>query len=518
MRLDRLAVVVALAVVLSACGTSGPEDEAIATPSDPEPTPAAAQFEGASSSDADDQSTATANKRVVVGTAADPVGRALAHILAALLAEADLEPSVEILDPVGSVGAVAAGSEAGGVDLWSAYRSPESLQRIADSGTMWFDAAKSIVPIPGVVSPGGVEGFLVGRSWAHDRGVTSVDKLNATPELWTELDLDGDGAGDLIGCPREWLCRTSIDSYLAQADWTNLRQLGFDSYEAGFEAFMERVERGDPALIYLWAPSAWHAQAMVGEETAWLSVADASVPTEPLNDLGLDLGYDFSEVDSVLGVTGSNDAPSNACIPHAADCQLGFLTTGLGAAANADWLAANPVAAGLLARAEITLDDLSTAESQIESGSASADEVAERWIAENRGSIEQWLRPVSSDESPPIGEVLRGEWSSGSSKGSISLTVTTSGSSADLEIEPAIGMPEIHAGEAKVSATSAGHLIVTTARGPDRCSYRFVVFPSHGGLSTLVRGVWGPTEEAPPPCNQTGVVRLVSTATGELGN
>jgi len=221
------------------------------------------------------------------------------------------------------------------------------------------------------VEAGALQGFLVDRASAERLGITSTDDL-ADPAVAAEFDTDGDGLADLLGCDDGWGCQLGIDERISGSDWgANVEQVSGDYAELVAGA-LERIEAGDPVLLYTWTPN-WTVDVLEpGEDVVWLE------STPP------------------AGVEGSTVVQDLAgCATGAGDCELGWLVNDVRGVANADFLAANPDVRALLERVRIPLDDIAeqNARMQAAEGYSDADvrRDAEEWIAANRDQVDAWL-------------------------------------------------------------------------------------------------------------------------------
>lgn len=174
---------------------------------------------------------------------------------------------------------------------------------------------------------GGLQGILTNKSLADEHGIATLDQILNDPALAALYDADdstpNDGVVQILGCPEGWGCHDNINSWIANAGWTNVEQVPVGSYDALIADAISRDQAGKAYLVYTWAPSAYVGDLRPGDNAVWLSTSDESVsPTQV-------------EGPSILGEGQCSAAP----------CNLGWDAADIRVVANNDFLAANPVAA-----------------------------------------------------------------------------------------------------------------------------------------------------------------------------
>lgn len=249
----------------------------------------------------------------------------------------------------------------------------------------WIDAelndgttARENVETHGTVIPGGrTSGIVVTREWADEVGLRSWRQLNDTPELVEALDVDGNGKGDIFGCPPAWDCSTQIDSLLVAHGFDNLEQIK-GGYAANLEGSVERLEAGLPVAQYTWSPSVHLALLRPGDNVVWLAMDEADV-AEAADDPELD----YTDTPAALG---------DACT--ADPCFTGWVTDDLRVVVNAEFAAANPVAVALLDQIVIDIADVATYMAAVRDGATSEEALAEfvdQWFEANAAVVDEWL-------------------------------------------------------------------------------------------------------------------------------
>jgi len=167
--------------------------------------------------------------------------------------------------------------------------------------------------VPGLFQDSGVQGFLVTKSWAEDNNVSTVDQINRDESLWSQFDSDGNGKGEILGCPESWTCDDIIENLIVFAGWDNLVETKA-GYDALFAEFVNRVRQGEAAIIYTWTPASYVVEMVPGEDVMWLSVEEDSI-LDDSNPLGKTGGESHTQG---AGFTGFG---ADVCTQP---CQLGW--------------------------------------------------------------------------------------------------------------------------------------------------------------------------------------------------
>ena len=223
---------------------------------------------------------------------------------------------------------------------------------------------------------GGLQGILTNKSLADENGIATLDQILNDPALAALYDADdstpNDGIIQILGCPEGWGCHDNINSWIANAGWTNVEQVPVGSYDALIADAISRDQAGKAYLVYTWAPSAYVGDLRPGDNAVWLSTSDESVsPTQV-------------EGPSILGPGQCSAAP----------CNLGWDAADIRVVANNDFLAANPVAARLFELFTISPVDVALQNVRYSLGEDSEADVrahADAWIAQNRDLVNSWL-------------------------------------------------------------------------------------------------------------------------------
>ena len=257
---------------------------------------------------------------------------------------------------------------------------------------------------------GGLQGFLVDKSFADAYGVYTMDELNRNAAALAAFDatdpVPGNGKADVFGCHTTWTCDNIITNMIAFSGWDNIAQVT-NSYGDMFDQAAANIGAGIPTVIYTWTPSAYIAQLRPGDNVYWLgmeNVLDDSNPADQPN------GRDHSQrgVDGTGGYAsiGADRCPSAADQPSGR-CKIGWIASDIQVTANKDFLAANPAARALFEAVKLSVVEVSQANVAVSQGSSPTGQ-AVRWIAENRALVNEWLTaalghapPEPTDEPDP---------------------------------------------------------------------------------------------------------------------
>ncbi len=267
----------------------------------------------------------------------------------------------------------------GAVDFWPNGWYPQHEahhDKQLDDGTR---VGENLVVIGQELIGAGLQGLMVTRSVADELGITSLAQINDDPAIAALFDVDGNGVGDIFGCPESWTCDDVIDEMIAQNDWSNLEQVKAD-YDELFDAAAERVSEGQPALQYSWSPSGYLARLIPGDNVRWLSLG--------AQEFALD-GTTAS------GLKYSDASPARLGDECTADpCWLGWSIEDIRITANRDFAESNPAAVALFEVVKLNPEDIAAQSLRFGRGENGEEDVrrhAEEWIAQNRPLVEQWL-------------------------------------------------------------------------------------------------------------------------------
>ena len=280
-----------------------------------------------------------------------------AEVYRALLQELGFDvPSTEENELAPDLGFTALGQ--GDVDIWADGWFPLHQE--------FYDAAQPEAVQAGLMAPaGGFQGYLIDKATADEYGITSIEQIEADPELAALFDIDGNGLADLVGCNAGWGCYEAIETQIADQGFSNIEHLSAE-YFVLFAEMLARFDRGEPVLYYTWMPNWTVGRLVPGEDVVWLNS-----PTHPNGELGLS------------GVVGCTDP-----------CDIGWKANDIYVIAGQSFLDDNPAAASLLESVVIPVGDISAQVNLMEDGESTQSDVerhAADWIAENRATVDEWL-------------------------------------------------------------------------------------------------------------------------------
>ncbi len=281
----------------------------------------------------------------------------------------------------------------GQMDFWANSWYPGHLAWLAGelpNGTLVGD---HVTIVGEEMIAGGLQGFLVTKSFADEYGVYTMDDLNSNADALAAFDatdpVPGNGIADIFGCPESWTCDNIITNQILFSDWENINQV-IAGYDAMFAQAVDSANEGVPMVAYTWTPSAYITQLRPGDNVYWMGVDDILDDSNPS-------GAEGGEAHSQRGEdgTGGYAAIGPDQCPSAADnadglCPIGWIAADILVTANNDFLAANPAAASLLESVRLSVIEVSLANVEQGEGAAPAD-LASDWIANNRGTVDAWL-------------------------------------------------------------------------------------------------------------------------------
>ncbi|MEL6983638.1 MAG: glycine betaine ABC transporter substrate-binding protein [Actinomycetota bacterium] len=231
---------------------------------------------------------------------------------------------------------------------------------------------------------GGLQGYLITKSFADEYGITSLDDFNSNAEAIAAYDAQdpapNNGVADIYGCQESWTCDDIITNQIAFSGWENIDQT-IAGYDAMVAEAVTKADAGEPAIIYTWTPSAYITQLRPGDNVLWLEVENV---IDDSNPTGVDGGEEHDQR------PGTATIGTDSCPGSDGDCQLGWVAADIQATANTEFLDANPAAAKLLELFEMDVLEVSLLNVEMSDGT-DVGELAARWIEENRETVDGWL-------------------------------------------------------------------------------------------------------------------------------
>ena len=324
-----------------------------------------------------------------------------AAIYAALMAELGYDvsdPSDLELAPSNAFVAMANGEFAFWVNSWF----PNHNQFLAGEMPDGSLVSEHVTTLGYEMSRSGVQGLITNKAFAEANGVTTLDALVNDPAQFAAYEAadvsPGDGVLQIMGCPEGWGCRVNIDSWIANAGWTNVEQFDIGGYDALIADAIARDAAGEPYLVYTWAPSHYVKDLRPGDNSVWLSIHDGAISDTQI------------EGPKSLGDQCTTD-----------NCNLGWDAADIRVTGNNDFLAANPAAARLFELVTINPVDVTLQNVAYSLGENTEDDIkrhAAEWIADNRDTVDAWLhtamQPISMTPGDGVSVTMaRANWSTG---------------------------------------------------------------------------------------------------------
>jgi glycine betaine/proline transport system substrate-binding protein len=260
------------------------------------------------------------------------------------------------------------GLASGDHDLWVNAWIPSHESFLAEPMSDGSVTANSVSLAGSIVAGGAFQGFVIDVATAQAHQIEYLDDIANDPAIAALFDGDGDGTADLTGCNEGWGCNILIDDLITANDWESSITQVVGDFDSLWAAEVEGYGNGEPILSYIWAPSAFIAQLVPGEDVLWLSVRD---------DEG-----DSAEI----------ALPPSQC--PAQPCQLGLPLNEIMAAGNKSFFDANPAVERLVSVVGIPLSDIAVQNFKVLLGEDSEADVrqhAAEWIADNRIVVDSWL-------------------------------------------------------------------------------------------------------------------------------
>ena len=239
---------------------------------------------------------------------------------------------------------------------------------------------------------GGLQGFLITKSFADEFGITHLDQLNDDPEILAVFDendpIPGDGKAQIYGCQESWTCDNIILNQIAFSGWDNIEET-IAGYDAMMAEAVAKANAGEPMVVYTWTPSAYITNLIPGENVYWLAIEEVLDDSNPANQDG---GEGHSQLPGRAAI-GAEQCPA-AADDAEGQCQLGWIAADIQVTANSEWLAANPAAAALLEQVTLPVIDVSLANVEQEGGRDTNEDItqlAAEWIERNRDLVDTWI-------------------------------------------------------------------------------------------------------------------------------
>ena len=232
---------------------------------------------------------------------------------------------------------------------------------------------------------GGLQGYLITKSFAEEYGISSLDDLNNNPDAIAAYDaqdpVPGNGIADIYGCQESYTCDDIIQAQIAFSGWENIQQT-IAGYDAMFAEAAVKADAGEPAIIYTWTPSSYITQMRPGDNALWLTVDEV---IDDSNPLGAEGGESYDQRPGVASIDTDKCPGSDGGV-----CQMGWIAADIRAAANNEFLAANPAVEKLLELFQMDVVEVSIMNVEMSDG-ADVQDLAAQWIEDNRDLVDSWI-------------------------------------------------------------------------------------------------------------------------------
>ena len=377
-----VAVAAATLLLLAACGSdddsSSGSSSAAATTAAPATTEAAMNMTPGDGVD------------VVAGRASWSTGYVQAEIFTALLRELGYTVSESADMELGPQNAFMAMAE-GDMDFWANSWMPGHMSWLLGERTDGSLIGDAVTVLGMEIQAGGLQGFLIEKGFADEYGIKTLEDLDNNADAIAAYDATdanpGNGMVDIMGCPEDWTCDNIINSMLKGGGYKNLVQVKA-GYDPMWAQATDMVNEGLPVVAYTWTPSAYITTIRPGDNSYWI---------------GMDYILDDSNPNDQDGGEAWDQRPGSAaigedmCPARNAEglCPIGWAAADIQAAANNDFLAANPAAEELFKQIVLSVMDVSVANVE-QSAGADPKDLAAAWIADNRDKADAWLEAARS--------------------------------------------------------------------------------------------------------------------------
>lgn len=286
----------------------------------------------------------------------------------------------------------------GEFDVWLDGRMPYDEVWLAG---LRFDGSRvgdHVTVLAGWRQADAVAGWLIGKTFADQHGVFSLDALNRDPAAVAAFDstdaVPGNGKADILAYPEGTIPGEIAAAQASFSDWGNIAiaHLGSEEYFSLHERFADAIARGEPMIAVASTPSQLVGLLRPGLDVYWLGIEDF---LDDSNPLGHPQGELFSQWTRGFDGTGGHAPFSADECPSVADdpqglCPLGWVASTRTVAVRSEFSAANPAAVTLFDVVFVPAADVSQALAREADGSDPADLAAE-WIAANRDAVDGWL-------------------------------------------------------------------------------------------------------------------------------
>jgi len=243
---------------------------------------------------------------------------------------------------------------AGDMDLWV-------NGWFENHNTYVTEAMGKVKPVGYVVEKGGLQGYLIDKKTADKFNIKSIMDIKKHAK---EFDINSDGKADMVACPPGWGCEKIITKHFEELGLGEFINPLKADYSASMADTISRYKNGKSILFYTWTPNWSVGTLKLGEDVVWIEAP-------------------YSDTKEVK-------------VPNATKSKLnmGFAVNDIRAAANVDFLKANPKVEKMLKKASIPLADIAEQNLKMNAGEKSEKAIkkhAEDWIKANQSTFDSWI-------------------------------------------------------------------------------------------------------------------------------
>ena len=223
------------------------------------------------------------------------------------------------------------------------------------------EAMGKVKPVGYVVEKGGLQGYLIDKKTADKFNIKSIMDIKKHAK---EFDINNDGKADMVACPPGWGCEKIITKHFAELGLGEFINPLKADYSASMADTISRYKNGKSILFYTWTPNWSVGTLKLGEDVVWIEAP-------------------YSDTKEVK-------------VPNATKSKLnmGFAVNDIRAAANVDFLKANPKVEKMLKKASIPLADIAEQNLKMNAGEKSEKAIkkhAEDWIKANQSTFDSCI-------------------------------------------------------------------------------------------------------------------------------
>ena len=243
---------------------------------------------------------------------------------------------------------------AGDMDLWV-------NGWFENHNTYVTEAMGKVKPVGYVVEKGGLQGYLIDKKTADKFNIKSIIDIKKHAK---EFDINDDGKADMVACPPGWGCEKIITKHFEELGLGEFINPLKADYSASMADAISRYKNGKSILFYTWTPNWSVGTLKLGKDVVWIEAP-------------------YSDTKEVK-------------VPNATKSKLnmGFAVNDIRAAANVDFLKANPKVEKMLKKASIPLADIAEQNLKMNAGEKSEKAIkkhAEDWIKANQSTFDSWI-------------------------------------------------------------------------------------------------------------------------------